>query len=117
MKPGLPLRDTVPMATASSARLQHPLLFISSSAHLCTKAGQETSQGEWRGAGDWVPSQDCEERWETKGWFCLESHGEASLGGQQSHDTPLQPHEMSDGQTPNPSFHFSPDIPRRLVWG
>ena len=49
MKPELPLRDTVPMATAYSAVLRHPLLFISSSLHLCTKAEQETSQGGWEG--------------------------------------------------------------------
>lgn len=97
-------------------RLRHPLLFISSSAHPCTKTGRETPRGEQRGAGARVPPQGCEERWETRGVLPGEPLGsQLGGGGQQSRDTPpLQPHVLLREML-HPSFHS--DVPRRLVWG
>lgn len=82
MKPKLPLRATVPMATAASIQLQHLLLLTSVSVHK-NGAGNSLGSAErgCRGAGDQEPSQGSEERWEVRG-LCLGSwsRGEPAWG-------------------------------------
>lgn len=88
MKPELPLRDTVPMATASRApaAASSPFhLLLCASVH---KSGAENLLGGWRGAGDQVPSQGCKKSWEIRGFLPGELWGEPAWG----HSRAMTPH-------------------------
>lgn len=113
MKPELPLRDTVPMATASSAlaAASSPFhLLLCASVH---KSGAGNLLGRVEGAGA-GPKIGCHRRAARRGGkpegFCPESRGGASLGGQQSCDPPAAAPRAAPGDAgcPDPKPFLPP---------